>query len=131
MKDRCAPRHEMIVARSHLQRASRARIRDLMARGGVRFLSECPGSPQPADGTPGLPRRHKSAASRAFEFPPGSAIRRAGLPHISEEPCAKAAPHSCGPRTSSPKSTDSLLATAQPEPGGESAYRLAGPPADR
>src|SRR5205823_13762939 len=63
--------------------------------------------------------RRKSEVSLAVESLPESALRRAGLRHISEAPCATDELHSCGPRTSSPKPTDLLPVTIQPAPRSE------------
>src|ERR1700692_1506221 len=77
----------------------------------VRFASGRLGLPHLPAGTRDLPPQRKSAMLQASEFPPGSVLRRAGLPRTFEEPCATDALHNCGPRTSSREPPALLQAT--------------------
>src|ERR1700690_948288 len=87
----------------------------------VRFTSGRPGLPHLQDGTREPRLRRKSAMSPVSEFPPGSAPRRAGLPHTSVTPAAAAARHNCGPHTFFRGPTDELRATGRSAPGDGSA----------
>src|ERR1700722_9377176 len=78
----------------------------------VRFASGRLGLPHQQAGTRDLPPQRKSAMLQVSGFPPGSVLRRAGLPRTSEEPCATDALHSCGPRTFSREPTALLRVTA-------------------
>src|SRR5216684_1386558 len=89
----------------------------------VRFASGRLGLPHLPAGTRDLPRQRKFATLQVSGFPPGSEIRRAGLPRTSEEPYATDALHNCGPRTFSRESTALLRATTPPALAGESACR--------
>src|SRR5450432_450895 len=98
---------------------------------GVRFVSELQGLPRPPAGMPELRRQHKSAASLASEFHPGSRPRKADLPRISVKPAAAAAPHNCGPHTFFRVSTAVLPVKPRFEPAGESACHSTVPPVSR
>src|SRR6201998_1852787 len=85
----------------------------------VRFVSGRLGLPHLPAGTRDLPPQRNAAMLQVSEFPPGSVLRRAGLPRISGEPCATDALRNCGPRTFSREPTALLRATAPLALAGE------------